>query len=523
MSSDYSHHADTLLSTHDVANPPRLDPVNLSPLRAGTRTRRATAIGVGLALTVGALLGAGTALPASADNSQDINVQTSAIDWQTLNTTTGILYNARPHRINPDITGWTDAAFNRFGHLALTEGDRSWEFSASTTDLDVHEGGTSTLTLTGNTGTELYGNFTVKLVLTFQGNYGRWSYSITGGNTANVTSTLFANLGSDQSTHTEQKGNTLLAWDGPELFSPVLGFAVDTNGSAPTFTPDAAFPSNINIATTGASTFTTTVLVQDYVAGFESSQQAALDFVRGTLPALKRHFGETTGVQDSLIPLTGTTVDADVAISQDVEASFDQRLIDFHYFAHPTYKPVIHVGTLPAGLQLTATDNLEPEFPALAARAAGDQPVAPMTFTLSGTATTPGVYTVPVTVYLIERDPQVPMDFQALRAVPAVNDEGQPGTNPLDTSVTITVRARAVDPTPTPSPTASAPASSTPTASAPAAPTGTASPSAGATVVAGGTLAHTGENAAGFVLPIGILIALGAVLFIGARRRRAVS
>ncbi|WP_030143913.1 hypothetical protein [Mycetocola saprophilus] len=135
----------------------------------------------------------------------------------------------------------------------------------------------------------------MKLVLTFQGNYGRWSYSITGGNTANVTSTLFANLGSDQSTQTEQKGNTLLAWDGPELFGPVLGFAVDTNGSAPTFTPDATFPSNISIATTGASTFTTTVLVQDYVAGFESSQQAALDFVRGTLPALKRHFGETTG------------------------------------------------------------------------------------------------------------------------------------------------------------------------------------------------------------------------------------
>ncbi|RLP77905.1 hypothetical protein D9V32_00810 [Mycetocola tolaasinivorans] len=510
-----------------------------SLLRAGTRTRRFTALSVGLALAAGATLSTVTAIPAQAVVPVIDEVQTSTIMWEEVGTWTGIVRDARPQRYTPEIAGWADNTFNGIGYFLLREGDREWSFAADSEGTKrVNQGGTSTLTLTGNTGSALVGNYTVTATLTFEGNDARLSYAITGDNPAGVTAFFGANLISGDDTKTEVVKNTLLTWSERARTNPVLGVTANSNGSAPTFNPEESGPGEIIITTTGASEFSTTVLVQDFVRVVESSQQSALSFVRSKLPTSDATFGEQYTIQEPSVLLDDVTVDADVPVNQDLSAAFDETLTALDYFNIPGFLPVIHVSDLPAGLNLTATANWESGFPDptddSAENEGEEEAVDPMTFTLTGTPTKPGVYTVPVTVYLIQdrsepspspsADPEP--EPQALFSALAANDENAPGTYPVDTTVQITVKGKAVEPTPTPSPSNSVPTSPVPTPTATdgsvppviTSPEATPSQTAGTT---GPTLPHTGAGAAGLALPISVLIALGAVLYLGARRRRA--
>ncbi|RLP77915.1 hypothetical protein D9V32_00860 [Mycetocola tolaasinivorans] len=531
----------------------------------------------------------------------------------------------------PNIFGWPGNAFGQFGFLTLSTGDKTWRFAADSREVETRAGDKTEVILRGNSGDSLDSAYAVTLTLTLEGNYVRWSYNIDGDNIDALTTTFSGSLNSNADTVVEPNGNTLLTYSSSQsnLASIITGVSVTSNGTPSTITAPVNLISNtldFSSSTTGARHLAVTALAVDFPNIFPSSLDAALAFTRPLLASVDSHFGESHRTPGAPFSLTDTAVVEGETVDQEVKVTFSEDVASSPYFGLIELPTKLHVSGLPEGLSLSATfaepkpleEESEAEEPGDTnsetselgeekpdENASDPDAADPFTLHLSGSATAPGVYTVPVTVYLVlpeessafrgegsSTDSHIP-DVLAQNLVDAAEEApfSRPeGALPLDASVTITVRAkeRASSPSPTatepttstpepsnttptssstPEPSNTTPTSSstpepsntTPTTSSPdpsstpgnptqtasatptdgsvpptdgsatptdgSVPPNTASPgnTAGSGDGQGSDLPDTGANGGGLLLPISVLVALGGILYIGARRRRAVS
>ncbi|MFZ4841205.1 hypothetical protein [Mycetocola saprophilus] len=511
-----------------------------SILRHHSPSRRLGAAGIGLALVAGSLLGASATQPAQADVNTVQTINSSSIIWGPANIVTGTLHNGFGFRADPGLVGWTFSAFQEIGTLSLSRDGVGWEFAADTHSVNTRVGGKSVITLTGNTGETFAEDYTVTLTLTIEGNYARWSYSIAGDNADTLTATFAGAFAARHTSVIEATATTLLAHNvdasGPP--APITGISVTSNGSAPTLTSDSD-SGEFSASTTGAGSFEVTALLVDYPVGAPSSLNAALAFTRPLLANIDAHFGETHLAPGAPVSFQNASVTQGTPVDTELTTTIGEELIDMGYFLLPGLDATARATGLPAGLTLTtiigdkptAEEDAEPEViwpeegeeilpvprPALDARVAADAPAeAPISFRLSGTATTPGVYTVPVTIYLA-----IPKD-----AFPGTTDGQelpfpQPiGVYPLDTTLTVTVAPRVSNESPTPTAPAETPGSTATPTGAAAPPVGTPPGTTPGSARGGSSLPTTGGDFGALALPIGLLAAAGAVLLMGARRRR---
>lgn len=512
-----------------------------SILRHNSASRRLGAAGISLALVGGSLLGASALQPAQAEVQALHTINTSSTIWGPANTTTGTLRSGFGFRADPGLVGWSFPAFSEIGALTLSQGGSSWNFSADTRSVNPRSGGKSVITLTGNTGDAFTDAYTVALTLTIEGNYARWTYSIAGEKADTLTATVDGAFAARHTSVVESTSHTLLAHnvDPSEPPAAISGVSVKSDGSAPTLTTDSDSGA-FSATTTGASLFEVTALVVDYPVRIPSALDAALAFTRPLLANIDAHFGETHVAPGAPVDFRDASVIEGTPVDTELTTTIGQELLDMGYFMIPGFDATARATGLPAGLTLTtilgdkpsAEEETEPEVtwpeegeevlpvPLLALDtelAADEAEEAPISFRLSGTATTPGVYTVPVTIYLALPDGAFPgaPDGEELPFPEPV------GLYPLDTTLKVTVAPRASNESPTPTAPAETPGSTVTPTDAGAPPVG--STPSGTPAIARGTagLPTTGGDFGALALSMGLLAAVGTTLLLGARSRRA--
>lgn len=246
-----------------------------------------------------ALSAAGLALaaPASAAPGQYHDVHTSSVFWEGVNDHTGYINDANPHNFAGDIRGWSDDAFDSIPDpFYLRDGVNSWDFVADDASSVINEGGRSVFTMTGNTGGAfLTATYDVTLVLTLDGNYAQWSYTITDvsvvvdpAHLAALTVGFEGNLGSDNDSFFSVNGSTMVSDDnavGPFANDPVIGYNIVTNGTFNGWNVEDG-TGYVQPTVTGASQFDLTLVIVDYEVcnGLEKAR-AFVQSIVATLPS----------------------------------------------------------------------------------------------------------------------------------------------------------------------------------------------------------------------------------------------
>jgi len=354
----------------------------------------------------------GAAAPAFAAT---YDVYSNPVIWDDFNDTTGALSDAYfAYNGATDLYGWTDDAFDNIGSATVFDcsagsGSVSLVFTEAAPPVIV-PGGTSvfSLTSTGNVDPVNCAPFTVNATVTFQGNFARWAYTLSG----DFNDFRFAgDVGSDGAgTVTAPDSSTILESDS-DVNDPSLAFQATTTGVG-TWAGSPAFESFSYTATGTPTAVTVVVAVADYtyVSG-QAEADAYLASIASTL--------STTSFGTSFPLFQGTDAPDFTAqsfsVGTAVNAAAPYTYVAGLYYGSDYFDNLdsgetvdVSVGTLPAGLTAVVTYT-------------ADTAATPI-ITLSGTPTTPGVYSVPVTFFLSDVDDR----FNPLFAVLSITVTGGP-------------------------------------------------------------------------------------------------
>ncbi|MBC7632228.1 LPXTG cell wall anchor domain-containing protein [Aeromicrobium sp.] len=324
------------------------------------------------------------AMPTAASaGASDIN--TNSIQWQGVDDTTGYIEDAATYDLAHNSFGWNNDAFdglpNPFTLHDTTQGD--WQFVATTTVSDIHEGATSVITMTGST-TAWEAPYVVVLTLTLSGNYAHWSYRLSNATIglANSSVTFTGNIGSDSNSRYVVNGKTLVSDTTTPTFSsqnsnessdPIIGYDVVTNGTFGGWTTVEGRDSPRADAA-GASNFDVYLVLFGYTPcanGFADAKTA----VTALVPTLPATFGDRYGDAGTCITVSPLSLTKGVPVNQVLSYTIDPALTADSYFTNGPVSTV--VDDLPAGLTATSLQQED----------------GSVVVTISGTPTTGGNFT----------------------------------------------------------------------------------------------------------------------------------
>lgn len=302
--------------------------------------------------TVGALL-----VPAAAFADQ-IDISSNSIRWSGVEDTTGYIEDGDTYDAANNAYGWNSDALDGLPDpFTLFDPDQGrWDFIATTSESNIVQGGTSTITMTGTTA-DFADPYTVVLTLTLQGNYAHWSYAISNPTIGleNSSVSFTGNIGSDSDSEYVATGNTLVS-DDTGFGDPVLGYNVVTDGTFGSWIV-AEGNDNPEATATAAGHFDVYLVLYGYTPcanGFATATAAVTSLV----PTLPSTFGERYDDAGSCITVTPVSLTRDVAANEVLSYTVDAFLTtpsDYFTDSFFTDRPVSTVvDDLPAGLTATS-------------------------------------------------------------------------------------------------------------------------------------------------------------------------
>jgi hypothetical protein len=342
------------------------------------RTRSITR-SIAAATTVVALAAAGALLVPAAASADQSDINTTTFQWSGVDDTTGYIDDAATYDLANDAYGWNDDALDGlpdpFTLRDTSQG--SWDFVASTSVSDIHQGGTSVITMTGTT-TGWTDPYTVVLTLTLEGNYAHWAYRLSNPTIglANSSVAFTGNIGSDRNTEYAVNGNTLVSDDtSPANGSdPIIGYNVVTNGTFGGWATSAG-NDNPEATATAAGSFDVYLVLFGYTPcanGFADAKTA----VTALVPTLPATFGDRYNDAGACITVAPLSLTTGVPVDQVLTYTVDPALTSESYFTSEAGVSSV-VEDLPAGLTATSVK----------------QPDGSFVVTISGTPMTAGKFT----------------------------------------------------------------------------------------------------------------------------------
>lgn len=353
---------------------------------------------------------AGAAAPAAA---AFYAVESTPIVWEGFDDTTGYLEDAySDYDTAGELQGWTFDAFDGIGNISVDDcsagtGSVTPSFVNAVPPV-ITAGGTTTfnLTATGNVDPVNCTDFTINAVVTMQGSFVRWAYTLTGDYNELH---FFGNLGSDGGgTYTQPDPTTVLESDG-DASDPSLAFQATTSGTGAWNIP-AGIGTFEYVASGSPATVTFVAAVADYT--YLTGQAAANAYLASIASTLSTtSFGaafplfQGTDAPDFAAQTftTGAAVPGvTAAYTHDANLYYGDE-----YFDNTDTGLTVdaRIGTLPAGLTAVVSYAAVTGAPIV---------------TLSGTPTVAGTFSVPITFIL---------------------DAGGTAVTPLFSTLSITVNA----------------------------------------------------------------------------------
>ena len=325
------------------------------------------------------------------------DIYSNPVIWETFDDTTGVVEDTYfAYNGATDLYGWTDDAFDNIGRTSISDcsdgtGSVTLVFTQVAPPVIV-AGGTSvfSLTSTGNVDPANCAPYTVNATVTFQGSFVRWDYTLNG----DFTNFVFAgDLGSDgDGVFVQPDDFTVLESDGDNS-DPSLALQVTTSGTGLWSIP-ANIP-NFTYTNSGSpSTLSFVAAAADYTSlTGRASADAYLASIASTLSTTS--FGTRFPLfQGTDAPdFTAQSLPVGTAVGKVVPYTYDAGLYyGSDYFDNADSNETVgaFVGTMPAGLTAVVTYTAD----------AAGTPI----ITVSGTPTTAGTYSVPVTFFLSEVD-----------------------------------------------------------------------------------------------------------------------
>ena len=350
------------------------------------------------ALAVTGLVSAGVLLTGAPAMAASQDITTGNVQWFGFDYTTGAVDDAGfnyPGLGTSGVGAWTDGdAFDTIGDFSITSCSTTATFSGASQDsfgLDGagHEVSVSTFTNDFGCGVE-----TVVLTTTFAGDYVQWSYTFSGPAAIDAVA-WSGNLGSDgDATYSDQTATTFTENDA-SFSDPSMALQVQTDAASSAWTLGVAPLSSVDDIEHDAvgpiTSYNVTLKLADYTV--RSGQAEAAAALTAEAPTLENGFGgihaqpyqgTDAGIYGSASGTTGTALAADVTSVYPTDDYYGGG--DYFNPAQTNGNVLDYtLGTLPPGLSATLTFD-----------GVNGQPVVHLT----GTPTTAGTFTVPVTVFL---------------------------------------------------------------------------------------------------------------------------
>jgi LPXTG-motif cell wall-anchored protein len=384
-----------------------------------------------------------TASPAFAyDSSSDVATSSAAFEMQRdgVSIADGVytaLEDEYQYDYSSNTSGWTGDSFDGFGYFRVFNDGCStaFDFNMLNADSTVVEGGVSTFTFIGDTGSAFWNcfnddsaTFTLNATLTLSGTFAKWDYSITGtpGDTYinDLTAEISGNLGSDDTSIYSVSDNTMVSSDDNDGDTMLLWYA-DTASVGWDVTDGN---DDVSLQTPAANPVSLIVGFRDYD---DCSYQAAYDASLTDVASLPDLFGSDLAYYSCLSAgsvdmAAGETVVLPLALNDEVSWYFDNNnnLGDPAGFNPTEEQGYGYTGTvtgLPAGVtgEFSVNADLQPVL------------------TLSGTPTETGSFTpqVSISTESYDSDNSIWDREYPLKAVGTVNVTGLPETGSSSNNV----------------------------------------------------------------------------------------